>query len=181
MHVHILGIAGTFMGGVAAIAKEAGFRVTGADLNVYPPMSTQLTALGIEFIEGYGAEQLDLRPDVVVVGNALEPRRSGHRGDARPRHGLYLRAAMAGRAGAARTSMCWRWPARTARPRPRACWRGSWSTPGSRRDSSSAACRAISIRPRGWALAVASSSKRTSTTRRSSTSAPNSFTIGRAR
>ncbi len=71
MHVHILGIAGTFMGGVAAIAKAAGFRVTGADLNVYPPMSTQLTALGIEFIEGYGAEQLDLRPDIVVVGNAL--------------------------------------------------------------------------------------------------------------
>jgi UDP-N-acetylmuramate: L-alanyl-gamma-D-glutamyl-meso-diaminopimelate ligase len=71
MHVHILGIAGTFMGGLAAIAKAAGFRVTGADLNVYPPMSTQLTALGIEFIEGYGADQLDLRPDLVIVGNAL--------------------------------------------------------------------------------------------------------------
>jgi UDP-N-acetylmuramate: L-alanyl-gamma-D-glutamyl-meso-diaminopimelate ligase len=71
MHVHILGIAGTFMGGVAAIAKAAGFRVTGADLNVYPPMSTQLEALGIEFVQGYGAEQLDLRPDIVVVGNAL--------------------------------------------------------------------------------------------------------------
>ena len=70
-HVHILGIGGTFMGGVAAIAKSAGFRVTGADLNVYPPMSTQLEALGIEFIQGYAAEQLDLRPDVVVVGNAL--------------------------------------------------------------------------------------------------------------
>ena len=71
MHVHILGIAGTFMGGVAAIAKAAGFRVTGSDLNVYPPMSNQLTALGIEFIQGYGAEQLDLEPDIVVVGNAL--------------------------------------------------------------------------------------------------------------
>ena len=71
MHVHILGIAGTFMGGVAAIAKAAGYRVTGADLNVYPPMSDQLEALGIEFIEGYGAAQLDLKPDVVVVGNAL--------------------------------------------------------------------------------------------------------------
>ncbi len=71
MHVHILGIAGTFMGGVAAIAKAAGFRVTGSDLNVYPPMSTQLTALGIEYVQGYGAEQLDVRPDVVVVGNAL--------------------------------------------------------------------------------------------------------------
>ncbi len=71
MHVHILGIGGTFMGGVANIAKAAGFRVTGADLNVYPPMSTQLEALGIEFFQGYGAEQLDLRPDIIVVGNAL--------------------------------------------------------------------------------------------------------------
>jgi UDP-N-acetylmuramate: L-alanyl-gamma-D-glutamyl-meso-diaminopimelate ligase len=71
IHVHILGIGGTFMGGLAAIAKAAGFRVTGADLNVYPPMSTQLQALGIEFVQGYGAEQLALNPDVVVVGNAL--------------------------------------------------------------------------------------------------------------
>ena len=71
MHVHILGIAGTFMGGLAAIAKAAGFRVTGADLNVYPPMSDQLKALGIEFVQGYDADQLDLRPDIVVVGNAL--------------------------------------------------------------------------------------------------------------
>jgi UDP-N-acetylmuramate: L-alanyl-gamma-D-glutamyl-meso-diaminopimelate ligase len=71
MHVHILGIAGTFMGGLAAIAKTAGFRVTGSDLNVYPPMSTQLKNLGIEFVQGYGADQLDLQPDIVVVGNAL--------------------------------------------------------------------------------------------------------------
>jgi UDP-N-acetylmuramate: L-alanyl-gamma-D-glutamyl-meso-diaminopimelate ligase len=70
-HVHILGIAGTFMGGVAAIAKAAGFRVTGSDRNVYPPMSDQLVALGIELTQGYGAEQLDDRPDIVVVGNAL--------------------------------------------------------------------------------------------------------------
>ena len=70
-HIHILGIGGTFMGGVAAIAKAAGFKVTGSDLNVYPPMSTQLQALGIEFVQGYGADQLDLKPDVVVVGNAL--------------------------------------------------------------------------------------------------------------
>jgi len=71
MHIHILGIGGTFMGGVAAIAKAAGYRVTGADLHVYPPMSTQLQELGIDFIQGYGAEQLALRPDIVVVGNAL--------------------------------------------------------------------------------------------------------------
>ncbi len=71
MHVHILGIAGTFMGGIAALAKTAGFEVTGSDLNVYPPMSTQLEQLGIPFVQGYGADQLALRPDVVVVGNAL--------------------------------------------------------------------------------------------------------------
>jgi UDP-N-acetylmuramate: L-alanyl-gamma-D-glutamyl-meso-diaminopimelate ligase len=71
MHVHILGIGGTFMGGIAAIAKAAGHRVTGSDLNVYPPMSTQLEALGIELTQGYGAAQLDVRPDIVVVGNAL--------------------------------------------------------------------------------------------------------------
>jgi UDP-N-acetylmuramate: L-alanyl-gamma-D-glutamyl-meso-diaminopimelate ligase len=71
MHVHILGIAGTFMGGLAAIAKAAGHRVTGSDLNIYPPMSTQLEALGIDLVQGYGAEQLDLNPDLIVVGNAL--------------------------------------------------------------------------------------------------------------
>ncbi len=70
-HVHILGIAGTFMGGIAAIARSAGYRVTGSDRDVYPPMSTQLEALGIELIQGYAAEQLDLRPDMVIVGNAL--------------------------------------------------------------------------------------------------------------
>jgi UDP-N-acetylmuramate: L-alanyl-gamma-D-glutamyl-meso-diaminopimelate ligase len=71
MHVHILGICGTFMGGIAAIAREAGHKVTGSDQNVYPPMSTQLAALGIDIVQGYGAGQLDPAPDVVVVGNAL--------------------------------------------------------------------------------------------------------------
>ena len=71
MHVHILGIAGTFMAGVAALAKAAGHRVTGSDHNVYPPMSTQLAALGIEFIEGFEASQLTPRPDVVLVGNVM--------------------------------------------------------------------------------------------------------------
>ena len=69
MRVHILGICGTFMGGVAAIARAAGHRVSGSDRNVYPPMSTQLAALGIELSDGFGAEQLNPRPDVVVVGN----------------------------------------------------------------------------------------------------------------
>jgi UDP-N-acetylmuramate: L-alanyl-gamma-D-glutamyl-meso-diaminopimelate ligase len=71
MHVHILGICGTFMGGIAAIARQAGHRVTGSDRNVYPPMSTQLEALGIELIEGYDASQLTPRPDEVVVGNVM--------------------------------------------------------------------------------------------------------------
>ena len=71
MHIHILGICGTFMGGLAAIAREAGHKVTGCDANVYPPMSDQLRALGIELIEGYGAEQLDLKPDLFVIGNVV--------------------------------------------------------------------------------------------------------------
>lgn len=71
MHIHILGICGTFMGGVAALAREAGHRVTGCDANVYPPMSDQLRALGIDLIEGYDAGQLALAPDVFVVGNVV--------------------------------------------------------------------------------------------------------------
>ena len=71
MHIHILGICGTFMGGLAAIAREAGHKVTGCDANVYPPMSDQLRALGIELIEGYGAEQLGLQPDLFVIGNVV--------------------------------------------------------------------------------------------------------------
>jgi UDP-N-acetylmuramate: L-alanyl-gamma-D-glutamyl-meso-diaminopimelate ligase len=71
MHIHILGICGTFMGGIAAIAREAGHRVTGCDANVYPPMSDQLRALGIELIEGFAPAQMALRPDVYVVGNVV--------------------------------------------------------------------------------------------------------------
>ncbi|CUA81497.1 UDP-N-acetylmuramate:L-alanyl-gamma-D-glutamyl-meso-diaminopimelate ligase [Gulbenkiania indica] len=71
MHIHILGICGTFMGGIAAIARQAGHKVTGCDANVYPPMSTQLEALGIELIEGFGTEQLALAPDVFVIGNVV--------------------------------------------------------------------------------------------------------------
>ncbi len=70
-HIHILGICGTFMGGIAAIAKQSGYRVTGCDANVYPPMSTQLEAQGIELIEGFGVEQLELKPDVLVIGNVV--------------------------------------------------------------------------------------------------------------
>ena len=72
MHLHILGICGTFMGGIALLARALGHQVTGSDANVYPPMSTQLEAAGINLMEGYGADQLEPAPDVVVVGNAMK-------------------------------------------------------------------------------------------------------------
>jgi UDP-N-acetylmuramate: L-alanyl-gamma-D-glutamyl-meso-diaminopimelate ligase len=71
MHIHILGICGTFMGGLAALAREAGHRVTGCDTGVYPPMSDQLRALGIELVEGYGSDQMAFQPDVWVIGNVV--------------------------------------------------------------------------------------------------------------
>ena len=71
MNLHILGICGTFMGGIAALARAVGHRVTGSDRNVYPPMSTQLAALGIDVIEGYEPDQLALEPDVFVIGNVM--------------------------------------------------------------------------------------------------------------
>src|SRR5258708_13556603 len=70
-HIHILGICGTFMGGIAAIDKAAGYRVTGCDSNVYPPMSDQLRALGIELTEGFDESQPKLRPDAWVIGNVV--------------------------------------------------------------------------------------------------------------
>ncbi|MDX2321292.1 MAG: UDP-N-acetylmuramate:L-alanyl-gamma-D-glutamyl-meso-diaminopimelate ligase [Moritella sp.] len=70
-HIHILGICGTFMGGIAVLAKQLGYKVTGSDANVYPPMSTQLEQQGIELIEGYDPSQLDPAPDMVIVGNAM--------------------------------------------------------------------------------------------------------------
>ena len=71
MHIHILGICGTFMGGVAVLARQAGHTVSGSDLNVYPPMSTQLEEQGIELMQGYEAEHLEPEPDQVVVGNVM--------------------------------------------------------------------------------------------------------------
>jgi len=71
MHIHILGICGTFMGGIAVIAKQAAHRVTGCDANVYPPMSTQLEAQGIELTEGWDPGQIALRPDLFVIGNVV--------------------------------------------------------------------------------------------------------------
>ena len=71
MHIHILGICGTFMGGLAALASAAGHKVTGCDANVYPPMSEQLQALGIDLIQGFDAGQLALKPDLFVIGNVV--------------------------------------------------------------------------------------------------------------
>ena len=71
MHIHVLGICGSFMGGLAALARESGHKVTGCDANVYPPMSDQLRALDIELIEGFGADQLALAPDLFVIGNVV--------------------------------------------------------------------------------------------------------------
>ena len=71
MHIHILGICGTFMGGIAVLAKQAGHKVTGCDANVYPPMSTQLEAQGIDLIEGFSPEQTKLNPDIYVIGNVV--------------------------------------------------------------------------------------------------------------
>ena len=98
MHIHILGICGTFMGGLAALAREAGHRVTGCDAGVYPPMSDQLRALGIELIEGFGADQLALKPDLFVVGNVVSRARQS---DGTPKFPL-MEAIMD--AGAAYTS-----------------------------------------------------------------------------
>nr|WP_087148421.1 UDP-N-acetylmuramate:L-alanyl-gamma-D-glutamyl-meso-diaminopimelate ligase [Crenothrix polyspora] len=71
MHIHILGICGTFMGGLAVIARQMGYQVSGSDHNVYPPMSTQLEQQGIQLMEGYSAENLANTPDLVIIGNAL--------------------------------------------------------------------------------------------------------------
>src|SRR5690606_38220195 len=71
MHIHILGICGTFMGGLALLARTAGHTVSGCDANVYPPMSTQLADQGIHLIEGYDAAQVELKPDLFVIGNVV--------------------------------------------------------------------------------------------------------------
>ena len=71
LHIHILGICGTFMGGIATIARAAGHKVTGCDAGVYPPMSSQLISQGIELIEGFSPEQIRLNPDLFVIGNIV--------------------------------------------------------------------------------------------------------------
>jgi UDP-N-acetylmuramate: L-alanyl-gamma-D-glutamyl-meso-diaminopimelate ligase len=100
VHLHILGICGTFMGGIAVIARAAGHRVTGCDANVYPPMSTQLEAQGIELIEGYGRTRSTSRPTVRDRQRGLA-RQSADGGHPQPRPAVRLRAAVAARTCAA--------------------------------------------------------------------------------
>ena len=124
MHIHILGICGTFMGGVAQLACEAGHKVTGCDAHVYPPMSDALRNAGIEIMEGYDVSQLDaVRPDVFVIGNAIS------RGN--PLLEAILNRGLSYTSGPA---TCLRSRARTARRPPRRCLPGSLR----RRDSSPA-------------------------------------------
>ena len=181
MHLHILGICGTFMGGLAALAREAGHRVTGCDANVYPPMSDQLRALGIELIEGFGAEQIALAPDLYVVGNVVT------RGN--PLMEAILDAGAAYTCGpqwlaehVLRAATCWRSPAPTARPRRPRCWPGSWSSAGLEPGFLIGGVPMnFGVSARLRQAARSSSSRPTNTTPPSSTSAASSSTTGRAR
>src|SRR5437868_15536299 len=123
-HLHILGICGTFMGGIAAIASAAGYRVTGCDANVYPPMSDQLVALGIELTEGFGEEQIAIAPDLWVIGNVVT--RGNPLMEAILNRGeRYVSGPHGWRSTCSSAVTCWRSLARTARPASRQCSPGS--------------------------------------------------------
>ena len=130
MHIHILGICGTFMGGLAVLARAAGHEVTGCDANVYPPMSTQLEAQGIRLIHGYDAAQAGLGPDVFVVGNVVT--RGNPLMEAILNRGLpHVSGPQWLREHVLQGRWCLPSPAPTARPPPARCWRGYWNMPGS--------------------------------------------------
>lgn len=187
-HIHIIGIGGTFMGGIAAIAKEAGFKVSGCDAKMYPPMSTQLEALGIGVHEGFDAAQLEeFQADIYVIGNVA--RRGMDVVEAILNRGLPY---ISGRNGWLKTCCTIigysAWQGRTAKRPPRPCSPGSWNMPDSRRASSSAVYRKISAFPPAYrkrrvktrtANRRFSSSKPTNTTPPFSTNAPNSCIIAR--
>src|SRR5471030_1991592 len=134
MHIHILGICGTFMGGLAVLAKEAGHKVTGCDANVYPPMSTQLEAQGIELIQGFDPEQTKLNPDLYVIGNVVSRAIRWSRKSSTAACPMFPARNGWGNIYYA-TNGCWPWLARMARPPPRPCWRGYWKTPAMHRAS----------------------------------------------
>jgi len=71
-HVYLVAICGMGMGSFAGLLKEQGYQVTGSDKNVYPPMSTQLEEMGIKLLQGYNADNLSVRPDLVIVGNTVK-------------------------------------------------------------------------------------------------------------
>ena len=122
MHIHILGICGTFMGGVAVIAKQAGHTVTGCDANVYPPMSSQLEAQGIGLTEGWDPSQIELKPDLFVIGNVIS------RGN--PLMEEILNQGLPYVSGPQwLDNGCSRWPALTARPPRARCWLGYLKPP----------------------------------------------------
>jgi UDP-N-acetylmuramate-alanine ligase len=136
MHIHILGICGTFMGGIAQLARSAGHTVTGCDANVYPPMSTQLEAAGIQLIEGYAPEQINLGADIYVIGNVVT--RGNPLMEAILNAGLPYIPARSGWpsmccATAKHPNGCWRSQAPMARPPPPRCWPGYSSTQASHR------------------------------------------------
>lgn len=128
MHIHILGICGTFMGSLAQLAKDLGHRVTGSDANVYPPMSTQLEQAGIELIQGFDPMYLQpplmqTPPDLVIIGNAMS------RGNPSVEYVLdkgiaYTSGPQWLRDHVFKASGYWRSRAPTAKPQPLPCWRG---------------------------------------------------------
>lgn len=125
MHIHILGICGTFMGSLAILAREAGHRVTGSDQNVYPPMSTQLEMQGIELIQGYDPVQLKPAPDLVIVGNAMS--RGNPVWSTCWNRGCLI---LLDRSGCMiicfPAAGCWRLPEHMVKRRQQLCWPGYW-------------------------------------------------------
>lgn len=187
-HIHIIGIGGTFMGGVAAIAKEAGFKVSGCDAKMYPPMSTQLEALGIDVHEGFDAAQLDeFKADIYVIGNVAK--RGMDVIEAILNKGLPYTS---GPQWLAENVLHQHWVLGVAgthgkRLQP-PCWHGFWNMPVLHRASSSAAYRKTSAFPpvcrkrRAKILTQnphSSSSKPTNTTPPFSINAPNLYTTVR--
>lgn len=134
MRIHILGICGTFMGGLAMLARSLGHEVTGSDANVYPPMSTLLEKQGIDLIQGYDASQLDPQPDLVIIGNAMT------RGNPCVEAVLEKNIPLCLVHSGCMTLCCatagyWRSPVPTAKPRPQAWRPGYWKRAGTNRAS----------------------------------------------